>query len=71
MERDDLTFCSTTIVELWITQTDGDEDENDVQDTSGYEISGVHLARLGWDDLVSVGSQTGLGLVPAIAWMVN
>jgi hypothetical protein len=44
MERDDLTFCSTMIVELGITQRDGDEDENDVQDTSGYEISGVHLA---------------------------
>ena len=32
----------------------GDEDENDGEDTSGYEESGVRLARLGWDDLVSV-----------------
>ena len=32
----------------------GDEDENDVEDTSGYEKSGVGLARLGWEDLVLV-----------------
>jgi len=32
----------------------GDADENEVEDTSGYEKSGVQLARFGWDDLVSV-----------------
>jgi hypothetical protein len=32
----------------------GDEDENDVEDMSGYEKSGVQLAWLGWEDLVSV-----------------
>jgi len=32
----------------------GDENENDVEDTSGYEKSRVRLARLGWEDLVSV-----------------
>ena len=32
----------------------GDEDDNDVEDTSEYEKSGVQLARLGWEDLVSV-----------------
>jgi hypothetical protein len=30
-----------------------DEDENDVEDTSGYEKSGERLARLSWEDLVS------------------
>jgi len=32
----------------------GDEDENNTDDTSGYEKSGVRHARLGWEDLVSV-----------------
>jgi len=44
----------------------GDEDENDVEDTSGYEKSGVQPAWLGWEDLVAVQLNTGLGLVPAI-----
>ena len=30
----------------------GDEDENDVEDVSGYEESGVKHAGLGWEDLV-------------------
>jgi len=29
-----------------------DEDENDVEDTSGYERSGVRLSLLCWKDLV-------------------
>jgi len=32
----------------------GDEDGNDMEDTSGYEKSGVRLASLGLEDLVSV-----------------
>jgi len=32
----------------------GDEDENDVEDTSEYEKSGIRLARLGWEDLILV-----------------
>jgi hypothetical protein len=32
----------------------GYEDENGVADTSRYEKSGVLLASLGWEDLVSV-----------------
>jgi uncharacterized protein YecA (UPF0149 family) len=32
----------------------GDEDETDVEDWSEYEKSGVQLARLGWEDLVSL-----------------
>jgi hypothetical protein len=35
-------------------ERDEDEHENDVEDTSGYEKSGVQLALLGWEDLVSV-----------------
>jgi hypothetical protein len=35
-------------------QRNGNEDEYDVEDTSGYEESGVQLARLGWENLVSV-----------------
>jgi hypothetical protein len=33
------------IVELWTRKREtGNEDENDVEDTSGYEKSGVRLA---------------------------
>jgi len=45
MERDDLTLCSATMVELWTRIREmGDEDENDLEDTSGYAKSGVQLA---------------------------
>jgi len=49
----------------------GDEDENDIEDTSGYEKSGVQLAWLCWEDLVSVLFHDGSGLVPAVSAMVN
>jgi len=43
------------MVELWMRKREmRDEDENDVEDTSGYEKSGVQLALSGWEDLVSV-----------------
>jgi len=43
------------MVELWMRKREmGDEDEHDMEDTSGYEISGVRLASLGLEDLVSV-----------------
>jgi hypothetical protein len=32
----------------------GDENENDVEDMSGYEKSGALLTCVGWEDLVSV-----------------
>ena len=55
IERDDLTFCSEMMVELWMTKKEmGDEDENNVEDTSGYEKSGVWLAWLGCENLVLV-----------------
>ena len=48
-----------------------DEDENDVEDISGFEISGVRPAWFGWEDLVLVLLHDGLGLVPAVSGMVN
>jgi len=60
------------MVEMWIRKREmGDEDENDVEDTSGYEKSGVRLARLGWEDLVSVLLHARSGLVPAVLGMVH
>jgi hypothetical protein len=45
MERDDLTFGSAVMVELWTRKREmGDEYENDVEDTRGYGKSGVRLA---------------------------
>jgi len=60
------------MVELWTRKREmGDEDENDLDNTSGYEESGVRLACLGWEDLVSELLHTGSGLVPAVSVMVN
>ena len=60
------------MVELWTRKREmGEEDENDMEDTSGYEKSGVRLAWLGWEDLVSVILHAGSGLVPAVSGMVN
>ena len=49
----------------------GYEDENDMEDTSSDEESGVPLAWLGLEDLVSVWLPAGLGLCPAVLGMVN
>jgi len=49
----------------------GDEDENDMEDTSGAEKSVVQLAWLGLEDLISVLFAAGSGLVPAVSGMVN
>jgi len=60
------------MIELWTRNREiGDEDENNMEDTSGYAKSGVRLARLGWEDLISVLVRTGWGLVPAVSGMVN
>ena len=60
------------MVELWTRKREmGDEDENDMEDTSGYEKSGVRLARWCWEDLVSEFVRAGSGLVPAISGMVH
>jgi len=45
IERDDSTLCSAMMVELWMRNNEtGEEDEYDVDDTSGYQTSGVRLA---------------------------
>jgi hypothetical protein len=49
----------------------GDEDENDMEDMSGYEKSGPELAGLGLEAIVSVLLPAGSGLIPAISGMVN
>jgi len=47
-----------------------DEDENDMEDRSGCEKSGVRHAWFGLEDHVSVFSPTRLGVVPAISGML-
>jgi len=43
------------MMELWMGKTEkGDGDENDLEDASRYVKSGVQLAWLGREDLVSV-----------------
>jgi hypothetical protein len=60
------------MVELWTRKWEmGDEDENDIEDTSSYEESGIQLAWLCLEDLVSVILPAESGLVPAISGMVN
>jgi len=49
----------------------GDADENNMEDMSSYEKSGVQLASLGLEDLISVLLPAGSGLVPAVSSMVN
>jgi hypothetical protein len=42
------------MVELWTRKREmGDEDENNMENTSGYEKSRVRLAGWGWEDLIS------------------
>jgi len=60
------------MVELWTRKWEmRDENENDMEDMSGYEKSAVQLAWLGLEDLVSVLLPAGSGLVPAVLGMVN
>jgi hypothetical protein len=49
----------------------GDEDGNNMDDTSGYEKSVVRLARLGLEHLVSEILPAGSKVLPAISGMVN
>jgi len=59
-------------VELWTRKRDtGDEDENNMEDTSGPGKSGVQLAWLHLEDLVSVLLPAGSGVGPAILGMVD
>jgi len=60
------------MAELWMRKTDkGDEDENNVEDMSRFQKSGVQLAWLDWENLVSVLLHAGSGLVPTVLGMVN
>ena len=60
------------MVELWTRKREmGNEDENDMEDTSHYEKSGVRLAWLGLEDLVLVLLPAGSGLVTAVSGMSN
>ena len=53
--KDDLTLCSAMMVEFWTRRREmGDENENDMEDTSGYKKSGARLGGLGWEDLISL-----------------
>jgi len=72
IERDDLTLGSVMMVELWTIKTEmGDEDENDVEDTRECEQSGVPLAQLRWEDLVSLLVHYRSGLRAAASGMAN
>ena len=45
IESDDITSCSVMIVQLWMRKRAmADKDENDIENTSEYEKSGVQLA---------------------------
>jgi len=60
------------MVELWTRKREmGDEDENNMEDMSGYEHSGVRIAWLGLEHLVSVLLPAGSGPQPAGSGMVN
>jgi len=72
IERNNSTLCSGMMEELWMGKRQmRDEDENNVEDTSGYEKSGVRIAWLGWEDLVWVWLPAGSGIVPAVWGMVS
>jgi len=49
----------------------GDEDGNDMEDTSRYVKSGVQLVWLGLEDLVSVFLPARSVVVPALSGMVK
>jgi len=60
------------MVELWMRRREmGDENENDMEDLTGYEQSGVRLAWLSLENFVSVLLPTGSGLVPAVLGIDN
>jgi len=60
------------MLELWTRKREmGDEDENNEEDTSAYDKSGVRHAWLGREDLVLVKLHAGSGLIPAVSGMAN
>jgi hypothetical protein len=60
------------MIQWWTRNREmGDEDENDIENTSGYEKAAVQLASLGLEYRVSGILCTRSGLVPAVTGMVN
>jgi hypothetical protein len=60
------------VVELYAKKREmGEEDEYNVEDTSGYATSGVRLAWLGLDDLRLLKLHAGSERIPAVSGMVN
>jgi len=68
IERDDLTLYSMMMVEK---ERLGMKMGTNMKDTSRYEKSGVRLAWLDLEDLISVFLPAGSGVVPAVSGMVN
>jgi hypothetical protein len=59
------------MVELCTTKSAmGDEDEYDMEDTSDNEESGVRVARVGLENLVSVLLPARSGFTPAVSGMI-
>jgi hypothetical protein len=57
---DVLTLCSAMMVEWWTSKQDMvKKDDTDVEDSSGYEKSGVQRSSLGWKDHISVELHAG------------
>jgi len=72
IERVDLTLCSAMMVELWSGKREmGDEDENHVDDTSGYETSGEQHAPTGLRRPGIREITWRSGLVPAVSEIVS
>jgi hypothetical protein len=60
------------MVEFWTKKGEiGDKDEDDMENTSGYEKSRVRLARLGLEDVISVLLLAISELVPAVSGILN
>jgi hypothetical protein len=60
------------MVELWTRKRHiGEEDENDMDNTTGYETSGVRLSGLGLENLISELLHAGSVLTPGVSGMVN
>ena len=72
IQRDNLTLSLAMMVGLWMRKRAmREQDENNMDDTSGCEKSGAWLAWFGLEELVWVILHAGSGIVPAISRMVN
>jgi len=56
----------TMMLEMWARKRDmGDEGINNLDDMSGYDKALVQIARVGWDDIVTVKLASISGLLSA------